>query len=741
MIDFDRLNSEQREAVLDFDHNLLILACAGSGKTRTITSKIAYAIENGIYKPYQICAVTFTNRAAKEMRDRVENLLPEVDISKMEIRTFHSLGAFLLRRFGSELGLSEDFCIYDDDDSLQLLSSVVKNVEKKELRQIQKSISKAKDLGLDCDSPKLSDVDSNPDFRKYFKLYQDALDRTGNVDFADLIQKAELLLSDENGEALRYCHSRFKLILVDEYQDSNKEQFLFLKRFKSSDAKLVVVGDDDQSIYSFRGADISNILSFEGMFENVREIKLEKNYRSTDEILKPAAELIKKNKNRHVKDIISADGKVGAKPSVIYSPSGSMEAQRIAELISNLGGYDNTAILYRTNAQSLPFEQIFKKMRIPFKLVGALQFYDREEVKDALSLLYILMNHKDSVSFKRIINKPKRGLGEQKINQILSYGDDIQLGLENFIRDFRGPAGESARLFLSAWKSAEELLDQDENLGTVMKRYLEESQIIEYYMAESDRTIRQSKLANLEQLVNVLQETGCGRSALSSFLETLTLDSTTLGTHDPRDGEGVTLITMHNTKGLEYDRVFVVGLEQEIIPGLSALDKPDEIEEERRILYVAMTRARKSLYLSFAKSRMMWGQIRYSLPSSFLKEIPIELLSGETSALKEREGAIPTQTYKRSSNFSYSNYNFSKARTNLANIPSWGENIEKKVEKKPEIKRNVEHFSVGDKVRSATYGEGQIENVDIRPDKRILTVSFGAKMVKFVESKAPIEKI
>lgn len=741
MIDFDTLNNEQNEAVLDFDHNLLILACAGSGKTKTITSKIAYAIENGIYKPYQICAVTFTNRAAKEMRDRVENLLPEMDISKMEIRTFHSLGAFLLRRFSSQAGLSENFCIYDDDDSLQLLSSVVKNVDKKTLREVRNKISKAKDLGLDYDSNNLSQIDSSPDFRRYFRLYQNALDKTGNVDFADLIQKAELLLSDEDGEAYRYCHSRFKLILVDEYQDSNKEQFNFLKRFKAEDAKLVVVGDDDQSIYSFRGADITNILSFEGMFDNVRQIKLEKNYRSTDEILKPAAALIKNNKNRHVKDIVSADGKKGAKPSLIVSGTGGEEAMRIAELISNMGGYDNTAILYRTNAQSLPFEQAFKKLRIPFKLVGALQFYDREEVKDALSLLYILMNHKDSISFKRIINKPKRGLGEQKINQILSYGDDIQSGLEAFVRDTRGSASESARLFLECWRRAEQLLDENDNLGDVMKRYLEESQIIEYYNSEPDKTVRKSKLENLEQLVNVLHETGSGRDALSSFLETLTLDSTKLGDHDPRDSEGVTLITMHNTKGLEYDRVFVVGLEQEIIPGFASFDKPDEIEEERRILYVAMTRARKSLYLSYARSRMMWGQVRYSLPSSFLEEIPIDLLGGEVSGLKKRQGAIPTQSYKRSSNFSYSNYNYSKAKTNLANIPSWGEGIEKKVEKKPDVKKNVEHFAAGDKVRSATYGEGVVEDIDIRPDKRILTISFGAKKVKFVESKAMIEKI
>lgn len=738
MIDLSMLNKEQREAVEDFDHNLLILACAGSGKTRTISSKIAYAIETGLYKPYQICAVTFTNRAAKEMRDRVDLMLPDVDTSRMEIRTFHSLGAFILRRFGEAIGLNKDFCIYDDDDSLQLLSSISK-LDKKDLRGIQKSISKAKDLGLTPESNGLETINSSAVFRGIFASYEDALRKTGNVDFSDLIERTAELLSDKNSEALRYCHSRFKLILVDEYQDSNKEQFEFLKLFKADDARLVVVGDDDQSIYSFRGADVTNILGFDSMFDNVRQIKLEKNYRSTDEILSPAAALIKNNVNRHDKDIVSADGKKGAKPSVIANISANAEAVRVSELIRNLGDYDNTAILYRTNAQSQLFEQQLTKYRIPYKLVGALRFYDREEVKDALALLYILMNHKDSVSFRRVINKPKRGLGEQKVEQILSYGDDLMRGLDLFVNNSRSSsASESAKLFLDGWRKADKALSGDMNLGDLMYQYLVDMGILDYYNSEPDRTTREAKIANLGELVNVLKESGTGRDALSSFLEKLTLDSTTLGEHDPRDEKGVTLITMHNTKGLEYDRVFCVGLEEEIIPGLSSLDDPTQLEEERRILYVAMTRARKSLYLSFARQRMIWGTTRYTMPSKFFYDIPREMLSGEVSSLYKRENNSYISQYS-SKSYSYT----SKPRTYLSNIPAWADGISGNNEKKKEeIKRNVEHFSLKDKVRSATYGEGVVEDIDIKSDKRILSIKFSSgKIVKFVEAKAPIEKI
>ncbi|MBQ0070374.1 MAG: ATP-dependent helicase [Spirochaetales bacterium] len=787
MIDLSSLNKEQMEAVEDFDNNLLILACAGSGKTKTITSKIAYAIETGRVYPSQICAVTFTNRAAKEMRDRVAALLPDVDTSRMVLRTFHSLGASLLRRFATSMGLSPDFSIYDDDDSFQVLCGV-SSLDRKVLRQFQKSISKAKDLGFDPDSDKLNEINDHPAFRDTFRAYNRELEKTGNVDFADLIQKAEELLKT-NPEAKGYCHNRFRMILVDEYQDSNKEQFQFLRLFKGEDAQLIVVGDDDQSIYSFRGAEIKNILTFSSQFQKVREIKLEKNYRSTDEILAPAGELIRHNKDRHVKDIVSADGKHGQKPMVLCSMTGKMEAQRIANIIRGIGDYNNTAVLYRTNAQSLAFEQEFTQHRIPYKVIGALKFYEREEVKDALSFLRLLMNHRDEVSFKRIINKPSRGIGDKKVEKILSLGDDIYDGLAQFALETKGEAGESARLFLRGWKTAEDALDQNENLGNVLYKALQNIQLIDHYQAEPDKAVRQAKLDNLGQLVNVLsgaedeednifadeidleksEEEFCGRNALRSFLEKLTLDSTVLGDDDPRDQQGVTLITMHNTKGLEYDRVFCAGLEEDIIPGRNA-DEPEKKEEERRILYVAMTRARKSLYLSYATSRMMWGHTNNTMASSFLRDIPSALLSGDVDAIRSRSsfGSSFGSTYGQKSGFFGSSYGTSsytqKTQTSVSNTPSWASKVaglggtgfssgntassygssssnSSKPKSVAAINSSQSGFAVGDRVKKDNYGEGTIDNVEVRPDKRILTVTFdsGRKM-KFVDGHSGLEK-
>lgn len=737
MIDLNTLNEAQREAVVDFDHNLLILACAGSGKTRTITSKIAYALEQGIYKPHQILAVTFTNRAAKEMRDRIASLLPDLDISMLEMRTFHSFGAFLLRRFGHEAGLDGNFCIYDDDDSLALLSTVIK-IDKKDLRGYQKSISKAKDLGLTPESNNLLEVNGDSRFRAIFSSYEEALSKTGNVDFADLIKIPADLLADPNSEASQYCRSRFKLILVDEYQDSNKEQFRFLRNLKGEDAKLVVVGDDDQSIYSFRGADVSNILSFSKQFDNVREVKLEKNYRSTDEILRPAGALIKNNKSRHAKEIVSADGKSGKKPSVLLSISGKAEAERIANLISNVGDYDNTAILYRTNAQSQLFEQQLMLRRIPYKVVGALKFYEREEVKDSLALLYLAMNHRDNVSFRRMINKPARGMGEITQQKIMAISEDVHEALNIYKDNAKGSAGDGARLFLSAWDSMEKRIDDGENLGDVLYKALDEFKVLDHYNAEADKATRIAKIENLGELVNVLKETGSGRAALVSFLEKLTLDSTTLGEHDSRDDKGVTLITMHNTKGLEYDNVFCVGLEESLIPGRNK-ELPSEKEEERRILYVAMTRARKLLYLSYAKNRMMWGRAESSFPSSFLKEIPKELLGGELFDLyrEHSESSSPRMHVGESLQF--------KPRTYITNQPQWASSLNiGSSTPKPKvnvIKKSNVKFSVGDNVRSQSYGEGVVENIEDRGNKRILTIKFGTKIAKFVEGVAPLEKL
>ena len=742
MIDLSVLNEEQKEAVLDNKNNLLLLACAGSGKTLTITYKIAWAIENGFVYPGQVCAVTFTNRAAKEMRDRLENLLPNVDTSRMVVRTFHSLCASLLRRFGTSLGLSPDFTIYDDDDSFQVLCNISKR-DKKELREIAKSISKVKDIGLTPDDDGCAKYSDYHDFRTLYRAYENALRETGNVDFADLIGKAVELLKT-NEEALRYCHNRFKLVLVDEYQDSNSEQFKFLKLFVSPSSQLVAVGDDDQSIYSFRGAEIRNILSFSKDFSGVREIKLEKNYRSTDQILAPSSALIKHNKNRHDKEIVSADKKSGSKPVVIVSQNGVMEAKRVCSIIQGCGDYNNTAILYRTNAQSLAFETELTQRRIPYKVIGALKFYDREEIKDSLSFLRLLLNHSDSVSFRRIINKPSRKIGEKKLEDILSRGNDLFFALSSFSID--NPMFEGARTFLNAWKNAEKRLDDDVSLGEVMFKALEETGLKELYESERDRAIRQSRLDNLSQLVSTLEDNTLkqdsiaenlpvttGREALSQFLERLTLDSTVLGDDDNRDKDGVTLITMHNTKGLEYDNVFCVGLEDEIIPGRNKEDDESK-EEERRILYVAMTRARKKLYLSYATLRMLWGNFNNEHPSSFLKEIPLEFLSGDTEGINGNPHSF-------SSSFSSQ----AKPQYYYSNTPTWAKGIDiskkESVTKPKEDKKQLE-LKVGDRVKAQDKGEGVITDVAVSPDKTILTVLYdsGRKM-RYVAGHANIEKI
>ena len=735
MTDLSNLNAEQREAVLDFDHNLLILACAGSGKTRTITSKIAYAIENGIYRPYQILAVTFTNRAASEMRSRVEAMLPDTDLSGLEMRTFHSFGAYLLRRYGTRVGLSQDFCIYDDSDSLSLLDTV-SSLDKKSLREVVKAISKAKDKGLTPDSPGLDKLLPDYDFPTLFRKYEDALALSGNADFADLITKpTQLLTSDkEAGDAIR---GRFRMVLVDEYQDSNRMQFEFLRSLVGPSTQLVVVGDDDQSIYSFRGADIGNILTFASSFENVREIKLEKNYRSTAEILSAAASLISHNKERHSKALVSADDLQGPKPSLMFSMNGKAEAERVGNLIRNLGDYDNTAVLYRTNAQSQAFEQAFTDRRIPYKVVGALRFYEREEVKDALSLLRLMMNHRDAVSFRRVINKPPRGLGEAKVEKILSLDSDLLAATEAFAATAAGTPGSNARIFLTAWKNAERRLADDENLGDMMNKALEEFQLYDLYNKEPDRTIRKTKLENLGELVSVLSEAGCGREALSSFLEKLTLDSTTLGDHDPRDEKGVTLMTMHNTKGLEFDRVFVVGIEDEIVPGRS-IESAREVEEERRILYVAMTRARRSLYLSFAASRSMWGRNEYHIPSRFLSEIPQEQLAGDTAFLNGRSAASAAEYI--------GSRIVPRARTSaVENTPSWASSIRiagktGKMDDRPPVNEKGS-FRPGDRVRSANYGEGVVKEVEEKNGKRVLIIDFHGRTAKFIEAFAVLEKL
>ena len=697
------LNEEQREAVTDREHNLLILASAGSGKTRVITNKIAYYLSEGILKPYQILAVTFTNKAAKEMQDRVEKMLPGSDISQMLIKTFHSFGLYILLRERERFSrLSPMFSIYDDDDSLSLLANSYPGLDRKEIREIYREIARAKEQGLKPDDDEVSRFGYEiPGFRNYFARYEHELEKSGNVDFSDLISLPVSLLGS-NKEVREKYQRRFKLILVDEYQDSNKMQFRLLSLLTSPSVQLCVVGDDDQSIYRFRGAEIKNILSFTSQFPNVREIKLEKNYRSTSEILSIADKLIANNVARHKKSIISANDRHGAKPELLLSESGSFEAERVAEIIERDGEFDSTAVIYRTNAQSMEFERVFQRRGIPHKVVGALRFYEREEIKDALALLSLAINPYDSVSFSRIVNKPARGIGKKAFSEITALSDNfldsLQLYLESGKKKMDGVSS-----LISAFEELGKDLDEERPLGDALYRVLDHLGFMSYWAKESDSQIRKSREENISTLIGDLNNYGQGRQALSMYLQNITLDSTTLNGDGKDDRKGVTLITMHNTKGLEFKRVFLVGLEDEIIPGFLSKDE-DDIEEERRILYVAITRAMDILYLSYAASRFRWGSHSAEHPSRFLLEIPANLYSG----------------HLRGNTFSSS----PSSHIWESVTPRWG----KKIENRPTWASGIDlvkakcKYKSGDIVYSATYGEGKVVESNIN--------KYGEEMVK-----------
>ena len=705
------LNQMQKEAVLDFEHPLLVLAGAGSGKTRVITSKIAYAVNELGYKPYRILAVTFTNKAAKEMRDRISVMIPDRDISGLEMRTFHSFGAYVLRRYGSSIGLNDSFSIYDDEDSLSLLQNEFPEKKKQDLREYAKEISKAKDRGYDPDSPALSKVAGHLEgFREVYRRYEAALRRSGCVDFADLIIRTTELL--ESDSAVReYFRSRYKLVLVDEYQDTNASQFRLLRTLIGPDTQLVVVGDDDQSIYRFRGAEIRNILSFEDDYPATRIIKLEENYRSTKNILRIASSVIKNNKGRHEKTIFTNNAQ-GTLPELIPAINGDDEALKVAAIISRMNDFSSVAVLYRTNAQSREFETELARRRIPYQVIGALRFYDREEIKDVLALMSLIINPHDRVSFLRVINKPARGIGKAAVETILSYSDHLTDSLEFAITGGKltARAKKGASDFLSFLRKASESLDSDLPLRDFAVFVMKESGIQGLYEEEKDLTVRKSRLENLSALVSAMTPYASGREGLISFLETITLDRTAAGQEDD-EANSVKLMTMHNTKGLEFDTVFVTGLEDGIMPSLRENTTDDDIEEERRLFYVAVTRARKQLYLTYAMRRMLWGNTRNEDPSKFLKEIPKDFYKGSLT----------------SDNASYTSHYGFEPRTRISNTPDWAKNIAitpQKVRKPEPRPVNNTDYQVGDRVMSPDYGRGEVISREVRNGKTVIRVRF-----------------
>jgi DNA helicase-2/ATP-dependent DNA helicase PcrA len=670
------LNSEQRKAVLHTGKPLLILAGAGSGKTRVITTKIAWLIRERGLAPQSILAVTFTNKAAREMADRAR-LIDERAAGAM-LRTFHSFGAWFLRRNGALIGLDSNFVIYDDDDMVSLLASLMQGAPKADIKRIAHNISRAKDYFLSPDDPSLVLIDGSKKFRAIYAKYEERLAHTGNVDFGDLIKKPVEILRNEPAVAQRF-RERFSVIMVDEYQDANVAQFELLKELCGPDTYVCVVGDDDQSIYRFRGAEVKNILEFPEKFSGTDIIRLESNYRSTAPILNAASSVVDHNSGRLGKTLCAERGG-GKQPVLAFLPDQDEEVNFCATLIENSvkrknktesvqqlqARWSDWAILYRTNAQSLGFETEFLRRGIPYRVVGSLKFYEREEIKDALALLSFLVNPRDEVAFRRVVNKPARGLGAVTVDRLIEasmlQGKDLLETSKGMSQGLTPKAGKGLATFLKVIEDGKAILEKPdktmnendhsnttkkkqrkakdgenlvagEGLSVCVAQMVKDSGIAEYHLMQ-DEIMGNQRLTNLQELVNAASLYAGTNEGLLEFLEHIELDRS-LEDVPSRDGipknravanissgsdkNKVTLITFHNTKGLEFHRVIMTGLEQGTFPREDKKD--EELEEERRLFYVGATRAMDELYLSSCAMRRLFGRTMLVDPSLFLREI------------------------------------------------------------------------------------------------------------------------
>ena len=628
----DSLNEEQRAAVVHEGSPLLILAGAGSGKTRVITTKIAYLIKEKNIDPWSILSVTFTKKAANEMRERAVAL--EERAEDAQIKTFHSFGSWFLRKYAEHAGLEPSFTVYDDDDVATLIKKAEPSLSTKEVRTAARQISLAKDYCLTPEDD-LGIIGSEFDLNDIYSKYQKRLRATGNADFGDLIMLPVQIL-ESYSEISDYIHNRFRVIMVDEYQDSNIAQYRLLQSLsgvkQDSDTYVCVVGDDDQSLYKFRGAEVENILTFPEKFPGTEIIKLERNYRSTANILNAAGLVVKKNHHGSLEKTLVADRGEGGKPVLAFLPDQNAEATFTADLVmkSLAGGakYSDWAILYRTNAQSLGFEKEFLHRKIPYVVVGSLKFYEREEIKDALAYISFFANHKDEISFRRIINKPTRGIGDKTQDKLMESAvtlnaegapvySDLLENLKMRQTELSKKASEGAASFIKLFETLSGCFDENKSLSDFIERVIRDSSLDEFHRA-GDEIEGTTRVQNLQELVNTAVPYKCTMEGLLQFLDAINLDRTLDAENQALGDDAVTLITLHNTKGLEYNKVVITGLEEGVFPRMEK--QGAELEEERRLFYVGITRARDELYVTSTAKRCLYGRWDFMRPSPFIKE-------------------------------------------------------------------------------------------------------------------------
>ena len=648
----EELNDRQRQAVLYNEGPLLIIAGAGAGKTKTLTSKIAYLIDEEKVNPYSILAITFTNKAAKEMKERLFLLIGD-NSKKTTVSTFHSFGLRILRDNCNKLGYDRNFVIMDSDDSLTVVKKIVKEMgydpKFYNPKVIRNKISSCKNEMMtpkDYEKYALSEFDQV--ICEVYRRYEDKLKNNNSVDFDDLLL-LPIKLFKENKEVLENYQNYYKYILVDEYQDTNEAQYILTKLLSQKNRKITCVGDDSQSIYSFRGANYKNILNFEKDYKDAKTILLEQNYRSTTKILDAANDVIKHNKSRKDKNLWTIRGE-GENIKYYRAYNEKEEAQyvirKIKELVNRGEKYEDIAILYRTNAQSRVVEEELLKDNLPYSVVGSFYFYSRREIKDLIAYLRLLHNDKDNVSLLRVINSPKRGIGLKTIEKLTEKADRENTSIYEAIET--GKELEFKKIIEKLKEVKEEL-----TLTELIDKVLDASGMREEL--ESEKTLESEvRLENLEEFKSITKafEEREGLVSLEEFLLEISLISDVEEYRD--DPNRISLMTVHSVKGLEFKYVFVIGLEEGIFPHMNSLMEAAEIEEERRLMYVAITRAKDDLYLINARRRTLFGNDQINPPSRFISEISPDLLdSNVKEELKEKEEKIEVDEMFREEEVDY----------------------------------------------------------------------------------------
>ena len=708
----NELNENQRKAAEKIEGPVLILAGAGSGKTRTVTYRIAHMIKEKNISPLNILALTFTNKAAREMKERAEELIGEENSYNLVVSTFHSFAVRILKTYSERIGYGRNFNIYDVDDQKSIITKIKKEMNIKDdiaPGRIANRISKLKEdgVGLDEVSRQLDlKIPANRLFYDIYKKYDEVLKANNAMDFSDLLLNARRLLDDKY--VLDIIQNRYQYIVVDEYQDTNNIQYEIINLIAAKYRNICVVGDEDQSIYAFRGANIENILNFEKDYPDAYTIKLERNYRSTKRILDTANELIKNNKSSKGKKLWT-EGSEGEKIKIFNAKTPYDEAEFIVKEIkakSKSGvDYKDMTILYRTNAQSRVLEEKLLEGNVPYKIYGGMQFFQRKEIKDILAYLNLLNNRNDNHNFYRIINVPKRSIGEKTLEKIAEIANERNIPMLDALQfvdetNIRGAVKNTLKDFYNMIQGIYLSLDE----LSVKEVFDEVITKTKYFDSIEDN--KEDRVKNIEELLNSIIELE-KRNPHISLADYLDMVSLTASTDEMEENENfVKLMTIHSSKGLEFDYVFIAGMEDGLFPSCSFESSEEDIEEERRLCYVAVTRAKKELYISYASERMTWGQMNYNRkPSRFIYEMKQDNLEYLVNNII---------TLSKTKNISSSSFRKEKFQVKKENFNPFS------IRKSKEIHETNSKYKVGDTVTHKKFGKGRIKHVD----KKSLTIDF-----------------